>query len=171
MPPDIMPESSSLQMADMPSRIRNSKKDQTYALYNLTQEQLSHTLMPVGDYTKDEYEALLKKINLRVANKPDSQDICFVPDGDYAGFIEREIGDSVAKEGNFVLEDGTVLGKHKGITHYTVGQRKGLNLLWEKPVFVTEIRPETNEVVIGDNEDLLCGKSMQTGSTLCRYRI
>ena len=137
--------------------IRNSvtaAKDQTYALYNLTQDQLSRTLMPVGDYTKDEIRSIAEKINLRVANKPDSQDICFVPDGDYAGFIEREIGDSVAKEGNFVLEDGTVLGKHKGITHYTIGQRKGLNLSMGKPVFVTEIRPETNEVVIGDNEDL-----------------
>ena len=145
------------QLANGRYAIKNSvtaKKDQTYALYNLTQEQLSHTLMPVGDYTKDEIRSIAEKINLRVANKPDSQDICFVPDGDYAGFIEREIGDSVAKEGNFVLEDGTVLGKHKGITHYTIGQRKGLNLSMGKPVFVTEIRPETNEVVIGDNEDL-----------------
>ena len=145
------------QLANGRYAIKNSvtaKKDQTYALYNLTQEQLSHTLMPVGAYTKDEIRSIAEKINLRVANKPDSQDICFVPDGDYAGFIEREIGDSVAKEGNFVLEDGTVLGKHKGITHYTIGQRKGLNLSMGKPVFVTEIRPETNEVVIGDNEDL-----------------
>ena len=133
---------------------KTQKKDQTYALYNLTQNQLSKTLMPIGAYTKDEVRQIAEEIGLLVANKPDSQDICFVPDGDYAGFIEREIGDSVAKEGNFVLEDGTVLGKHKGITHYTIGQRKGLNLSMGKPVFVTEIRPETNEVVIGDNEDL-----------------
>ena len=121
---------------------------------------MSHTLMPVGAYTKDEIRSIAEKINLRVANKPDSQDICFVPDGDYAGFIEREIGDSVAKEGNFVLEDGTVLGKHGGeLPTYNIGQRKGLNLSMGKPVFVTEIRPETNEVVIGDNEDLFVGKS------------
>ena len=145
------------QLANGRYAIKNSvtaKKDQTYALYNLTQEQLSHTLMPVGDYTKDEIRSIAEKINLRVANKPDSQDICFVPDGDYAGFIEREIGDSVAKEGNFVLEDGTVLGKHKGITHYTIGQRKGLGIALGRQVFVTEIRKDTNEVVLGSNEEV-----------------
>ena len=129
-------------------------KDQSYFLCRLTQEQLSRTLFPLGTLTKPEVRRLAEAHGLVSAHKRDRQDICFIPDGDYAGFIEREIGDSVAKEGNFVLEDGTVLGKHKGITHYTIGQRKGLNLSMGKPVFVTEIRPETNEVVIGDNEDL-----------------
>ena len=127
-------------------------KDQTYALYNLTQEQLKRTLMPVGKYTKDEVRAIAEKINLRIANKPDSQDICFVPDGDYAAYIEEEAGVKVP-EGNFVLTDGTVLGRHKGITHYTVGQRKGLGLALGYPAFVLEIRPETNEVVIGTKEE------------------
>ena len=127
-------------------------KDQTYALYNLTQEQLKRTLMPVGEYTKDEIRKVAEKISLRVANKPDSQDICFVPDGDYAGFIENEC-DVKIPEGNFVSTDGKVLGKHKGIIHYTVGQRKGLGLSLGHPAFVIEIRPETNEVVIGTNED------------------
>ena len=127
-------------------------KDQTYALYNLTQEQLSRTLMPVGEYTKDEVREIAEKINLRVANKPDSQDICFVPDGDYAAFIETAV-DTELPTGNFVTLDGKVLGKHKGITHYTVGQRKGLGLALGYPAFVIEIRPETNEVVIGTNED------------------
>ena len=127
-------------------------KDQTYALYNLTQEQLKRTLMPVGKYTKDEVRAIAEKINLRIANKPDSQDICFVPDGDYATYIEEEAGVKVP-EGNFVLTDGTVLGRHKGITHYTVGQRKGLGLALGYPAFVLEIRPETNEVVIGTKEE------------------
>ena len=127
-------------------------KDQTYALYNLTQEQLSRTLMPVGEYTKDEVSEIAEKINLRVANKPDSQDICFVPDGDYATFIETAV-DTELPTGNFVTLDGKVLGKHKGITHYTVGQRKGLGLALGYPAFVIEIRPETNEVVIGTNED------------------
>lgn len=127
-------------------------KDQTYALYNLTQEQLKRTLMPVGEYTKDEVRAIAEKINLRIANKPDSQDICFVPDGDYAAYIEEEAGVKVP-EGNFVLTDGTVLGRHKGITHYTVGQRKGLGLALGYPAFVLEIRPETNEVVIGTKEE------------------
>ena len=127
-------------------------KDQTYALYNLTQEQLARTLMPVGEYSKDEVREMAEKINLRVANKPDSQDICFVPDGDYAGFIERTL-DAELPTGNFVTLDGKVLGKHKGIMHYTVGQRKGLGLALGYPAFVIEIRPETNEVVIGTNED------------------
>lgn len=129
-------------------------KDQTYALYNLTQHQLSHTLMPVGDYSKDEIRAIAEKIGLRTANKPDSQEICFIPDNDYAGFIDREAAGSVPPPGNFVLSDGTVIGQHKGITHYTVGQRKGLGIAMGRPVFVTEIRSDTNEVVIGSNEEV-----------------
>lgn len=128
-------------------------KDQTYALYNLTQYQLSHTLMPVGEYTKEEIREMAGKLGLAVANKPDSQEICFIPDHDYAKFIE-ENSNCPLKEGNFVDKDGNILGRHKGITHYTVGQRKGLNLAMGYPVFVTAIRPETNEVVIGDNEDV-----------------
>lgn len=127
-------------------------KDQTYALYNLTQEQLKRTLMPVGQYSKDEIRKIAEKIGLLVANKPDSQDICFVPDGDYAAYIEENAGVKIS-EGNFVTLDGKVLGKHKGIIHYTVGQRKGLGLSLGYPAFVLEIRPETNEVVIGTNED------------------
>lgn len=127
-------------------------KDQTYALYNLTQEQLKRTLMPVGQYSKDEIRKIAEKIGLLVANKPDSQDICFVPDGDYAAYIEENAGVKIL-EGNFVTLDGKVLGKHKGIIHYTVGQRKGLGLSLGYPAFVLEIRPETNEVVIGTNED------------------
>ena len=137
--------------------IRNSvtaKKDQTYALYNLTQEQLAHTLMPVGAYTKEQIRAFASEIGLVVANKPDSQEICFIPDHDYAAYIERESGETVPGEGNFVDKEGNVLGKHKGITHYTIGQRKGLNIAFGKPAFVTEIRTDTNEVVLGDNEDV-----------------
>lgn len=130
-----------------------SKKDQSYALYNLTQEQLKHTLMPVGDYTKPEIRQIAGDIGLNVADKPDSQEICFVPDQDYAGFIERETGEKELP-GNFVSMDGKILGQHKGISHYTVGQRKGLNLAMGHPVFVTDIRPETREVVIGEAEDV-----------------
>lgn len=138
-------------------------KDQTYALYNLTQEQLSHTLMPVGEYAKEEIRAIALEAGLPVAHKPDSQEICFVPDNDYAGFIEREAGERVPRPGNFVTPEGKVLGRHKGITHYTIGQRRGLELPMGERVFVTEIRPETNEVVIGKNEDIftdtvLCGR-------------
>lgn len=131
--------------------IRNSvtaKKDQTYALYNLTQFQLSHTLMPVGDYTKEEIREIAGRNHLPVASKPDSQDICFVPDGDYAGFITAAAPDKVPGQGNFVSEDGQILGTHRGIIHYTVGQRKGLGLSLGHPVFVSGLRPDTNEVVI-----------------------
>ena len=128
-------------------------KDQTYALYELTQEQLSRTLMPVGRYPKDEIRKIAEQIGLPVANKPDSQDICFVPDGDYTSFIEENTNQAI-KAGNFVNLKGEVIGQHKGITHYTIGQRKGLNLSLGHPVFVVELRPETNEVVIGESEDL-----------------
>lgn len=130
-----------------------SEKDQTYALYNLTQYQLAHTLMPVGEYTKDEIRKIATGINLRVANKPDSQEICFIPDKDYAKFITEYTGKKPT-EGNFVTADGKVIGKHKGIIHYTVGQRKGLNLALGYPVFVLAIRPETNEVVIGNSDEV-----------------
>lgn len=128
-------------------------KDQTYALYNLTQHQLSHTLMPVGCYSKDEIRAMADRIQLSVAAKPDSQEICFIPDHDHARFIRENSGVQMA-EGNFVDKEGRILGKHQGITHYTIGQRKGLNLSLGRPVFVTAIRPETNEVVIGDSGDV-----------------
>lgn len=144
--------------------IRNSvttEKDQTYALYNLTQYQLEHTLMPVGDYRKEEIRELARELELPVAAKPDSQDICFVPDNNYAAVIQREAGDRLPLPGNFVNAAGEVLGRHKGIIHYTVGQRKGLNLAIGHPVFVTEIRPETNEVVIGEAEDVF------TDSLIC----
>lgn len=137
--------------------IRNSvtaRKDQTYALYNLTQEQLAHTLMPVGEYTKDEIRRIAQDVGLPVAHKPDSQEICFIPDHDYAAYIEREAGERTPKKGNFVTKDGQVLGQHQGITHYTIGQRKGLNLAMGHPVFVTGIRPGTNEVVIGEADDV-----------------
>lgn len=130
-----------------------SAKDQTYALYSLTQEQLSHTLMPGGEFSKDEIRQIAEDIGLRVAHKPDSQEICFVPDKDYARFIEEYTGRHIP-EGNFVNTAGQVIGRHKGITHYTIGQRKGLNLAMGHPVFVSRICPETNEVVIGENEDI-----------------
>ncbi|HHU71385.1 MAG TPA: tRNA 2-thiouridine(34) synthase MnmA [Clostridiales bacterium] len=144
-------------------------KDQTYALYNLTQHQLAHTLMPVGEYSKDAIREMADEAKLPVANKPDSQEICFVANNDYAGFIEEYIKDNdisklvpnLTKErpvgltpGNFVTPDGRVIGKHKGLIHYTVGQRKGLNLAMGHPVFVLKLKPETNEVVIGNSDEV-----------------
>lgn len=139
-------------------------KDQTYALYNLTQSQLARTLMPVGEYEKKEIRKIAEEAALPVAHKPDSQDICFIPDGDYNAFLEQEVGkNKLPKPGNFVDRDGNVLGKHLGITHYTIGQRKGLQIALGHPAFVTEIRPESNEVVLGNNEDCF------TDSLLCNH--
>ena len=136
--------------------IRNSAtsaKDQTYALYNLTQEQLARTLMPVGDYDKATIRRIAQEAGLPVAHKRDSQDICFVPDHDYAAFIEKETGQAPVP-GNFLDEEGRVLGTHKGLIHYTIGQRKGLGITAETPLFVKELRPATNEVVLCRSESL-----------------
>lgn len=128
-------------------------KDQTYVLYNLTQEQLKHTLMPLGDYNKDQVREIAKKAGLIVASKPDSQEICFIPDNDYGKFLEENF-DKPIVPGNFVDTQGHVLGKHKGIIYYTVGQRKGLGIALGKPMYVVEIRPETNEVVLGEHNEV-----------------
>lgn len=129
------------------------KKDQTYVLFNLSQYQLEHTLMPVGDYNKEEIRAIAEKIDINVAHKSDSQDICFVPDHDYVGFIERETGQKCTA-GNFVDNYGNILGVHKGIENYTIGQRKGLNLPASHPYYVNKINAETNEVVLGDADSV-----------------
>ncbi|MEG1575973.1 MAG: aminomethyltransferase beta-barrel domain-containing protein, partial [Clostridium sp.] len=102
---------------------------------------------------KDQIREMAEEIHLQVAHKPDSQEICFIPDHDYAKFIEENTNCQLP-EGNFVDRDGNILGRHKGITHYTIGQRKGLDLALGHPVFVVEIRPETNEVIIGENDDV-----------------
>ncbi len=130
-----------------------SAKDQTYALYNLTQHQLKHTLMPLGDYTKDQIREIAEKIDLAVANKPDSQEICFIPDDDYAKYIIDHTRIE-SKPGNFIDLEGNVLGQHKGIIHYTIGQRKGLGIQAAKPLYVIKINPESNEVTVGDNKDV-----------------
>lgn len=138
---------------------KTDQKDQTYALYNLTQDQLSKTLMPVGDYEKDEIREIAAKISARMASKPDSQEICFVPDNDYASFIESYT-QSTFESGNFVDLNGNVIGRHKGIIHYTIGQRKGLGLSMKEPGYVVDINTETLEVVIGRNEDVFTDRCL-----------
>ncbi|MCR5295636.1 MAG: tRNA 2-thiouridine(34) synthase MnmA [Lachnospiraceae bacterium] len=132
----------------------DSGKDQTYALFGLTQEQLKRTLMPLGSFSKEEVRKLAAEYGLTAAKKPDSEENCFIPDNDYAAFITRYSGEA-GKPGNFVDPAGNILGRHKGIIHYTIGQRRGLGLALGYPVFVKEIRPETNEVVAAMNSDLL----------------
>lgn len=128
-------------------------KDQSYVLYALTQDQLSHTMFLLGDQTKEETRKIAEEMGFINAAKPDSQDICFVPDGDYAAAIKRFSGREY-ECGKFVDRNGNVLGDHKGIVHYTIGQRKGLGISSTEPYYVCDIKLETNEVVLGRNEDL-----------------
>ncbi len=131
-------------------RAQSCAKDQTYALYSLSQEQLSKTLMPLGKLeNKDETRAIAEERGLITAKKPDSMEICFVPDKDYAAFINRRTGDE-SVPGDFVDTEGNVLGRHRGIIHYTVGQRKGLGVTFGKPMFVLRIDAEKNQVVLGE---------------------
>ena len=132
----------------------HAAKDQTYMLYRLTQEQLKRTLMPLGTLSKEEVRQIAKDAKIPVADKPDSQEICFITEGTYADYIENNTSETLKGEGNFVDEAGNILGKHKGIIHYTVGQRKGLGIAFGHPIFVKEIRPETNEVVLSEEEAL-----------------
>lgn len=135
---------------------RDTRKDQTYFLHQMTQYQLKHTLFPLGGYTKDEIRAIGEKIGIITHDKPDSEEICFIPDDDHGRFIKERVDD--IKVGNFVDTKGNILGQHKGIVYYTVGQRKGLGLSLGRRVFVKEINPENNTVVIGDEEELYNSK-------------
>lgn len=128
-------------------------KDQSYVLYKMTQEDLASTVFPLGEMNKEETRKLAVESQLINADKKDSQDICFVPDGDYASVIENVTGRK-QKEGDFVLKDGTVIGRHKGIIHYTVGQRKGLGIAWTEPLYVCKIDVEANRVILGYEKDL-----------------
>ena len=128
-------------------------KDQSYVLYNLTQEELSRVLFPLSSVTKERVREIAKENGFINHNKPDSQDICFVPDGDYASFIKKFTGKD-SESGDFKDINGKILGKHKGIINYTIGQRKGLGISLGKPAYVVNKDIETNSVIIGDEKDL-----------------
>ena len=132
----------------------HAEKDQTYMLYKLSQDQLAHTLMPLGDMSKDEVRKIAADEGLFVAGKPDSQEICFVTDGNYSDYIREHAESKIPGEGNFVGEDGNILGRHKGIINYTVGQRKGLGIAMGYPVFVKRINSATNEIVLAGEESI-----------------
>ncbi len=134
-------------------RPADRSKDQTYVLYSLTQHQLEKTLFPLCGYEKTEVRKIAEEAGLVNSRKPDSQDICFVPDGKYAEFIKKHT-DKGSTEGNFTDLQGNVLGKHTGIINYTIGQRKGLGIALGKPAFVVKKDVESNTVVLGSNEDL-----------------
>lgn len=130
-----------------------NEKDQSYVLYTLTQEQLSHTLFPLGSLGKAEVRALAAEHGLLNAEKPDSQDICFVPDGDYAAFIEGYTGQS-GTAGDVLDPDGRVVGRHGGLIHYTVGQRRGLGIAFGKPAYVIGKNAAENTLIVGSERDL-----------------
>ena len=139
-------------------RARDDSKDQSYFLWGLTQEQLSRSEFPLGELTKDEVRALAREVNLPVAEKPESMELCFVPNGNYVQFIHAyssEVGKPISDaEGDIVAEDGTVLGRHTGVHNYTIGQRKGLGFATGKPVYVLAIDPEKNRIIVGEDDSL-----------------
>ena len=126
-------------------------KDQSYFLYPLTQEQLSHALLPIGNFTKARIREIAGELGLQVADKPESQEICFIPDDNYPGFLKDYIPQTI-KPGPILDEEGNILGRHRGIIFYTIGQRKGLGLSAGEPLYVIAIDPETNTVVVGSKD-------------------
>ena len=131
----------------------DDSKDQSYVLYQLTQEQLAHIRFPLGGMSKEEARRIAAENGFVNASKPDSQDICFIPDGDYAAFIERRCG--AMAPGDFIATDGRVIGRHKGICHYTIGQRKHLGVSVGEPIYVVRIDAEHNTVILGGSEELM----------------
>ena len=141
-------------------RSADRKKDQTYVLYSLTQQQLESSLFPVGEMNKDEIRNIAGENSLVSADKPDSQDICFIPNGDYADYIIRRTGEQ--KSGDIVLTTGEKLGTHKGLIHYTIGQRRGVGVSYSEPIFVVEKDTANNRLVLGTSDKLL-----RTSLTAC----
>jgi tRNA-uridine 2-sulfurtransferase len=139
-------------------RASDVSKDQTYFLFGLSQEQLSRTLFPLGEITKPHVRELARKHGLALAEKPDSQEICFVPGGDYKNFLDAyltEQGESLPDTaGELVTSSGEVIGEHDGIHHFTVGQRKGLGVATGSPLYVLQIKGDTRQVIVGDQEQL-----------------
>lgn len=130
-------------------------KDQSYFLFNLTQEQLKSALFPLGVYTKSEIRKMAKSFGLKVAEKDESQEICFIPDNNYAEFIRKRVNEDEVEDGEVVTTDGRVIGRHRGLPFYTIGQRRGLGISWEKPLYVSEIDTENNRLVVDEGEALM----------------
>jgi tRNA-specific 2-thiouridylase len=148
-------------------RARDESKDQSYFLWGLSQEQLSRSEFPLGALTKEEVRALARRTNLPVAEKPESMELCFVPNGNYVQFIQaysRDAGISLSQgEGEIVTENGVVVGHHNGVHNFTIGQRKGLGFAAGKPLYVLSLDPEKNRVVVGDDDSLRTSSCEVTG--------
>jgi tRNA-specific 2-thiouridylase len=141
------------RVADGPALARpeDENKDQTYVLWPIPKELLERTVFPLGEYRKTEVRRIAEERGLAVAYTPESQDICFIPDGDYRGFIRKKLA---AQPGDVVDQEGAVLGRHEGVVDFTVGQRRGIRVSAPTPLYVTEVRPQTNQVVVGRRRDL-----------------
>ncbi len=139
------------------TRAADPDKDQSYVLWSLTSQQVSKFIAPLGEYTKEQVRQMAEEMGLHVAQKGDSQDICFIPDGDYRSFLER-IDPKKDRYGNFVLSNGEVLGKHKGQRNYTIGQRKGLGIAYKHPLYVIGRDMKKNTVILGDNDELFVNR-------------
>jgi tRNA-uridine 2-sulfurtransferase len=149
-------------------RGRDPNKDQSYFLWELTQDQLSRAMFPLGEMSKPDARDAARRNDLAVAEKKESQEICFVPDGDYAGFIERYLAaeqqtDRLHREGNIVTSDGTVIGTHGGIHRYTIGQRRGIGVANSRPLYVLGVEAEKNRVVVGYDDELLTDEFTAAG--------
>lgn len=149
-------------------KAKDVKKDQTYMLYGLSQDVLSKVLFPLGDLEKGEIREIAAQNGFVNANKGDSQDICFIPDGNYAGFIENELGYKYP-EGNYVDESGNILGKHRGIIHYTIGQRKGLGISMNRHIFVIDKDFRSNTVTLADEDKLFKKRVVINGINLIPF--
>jgi len=135
-------------------RGRDHRKDQSYVLFGVSRQTLDHTLLPIGGFEKHEVRALAEELKLPVFNKPDSQEICFVPNNDYAALVRRRSPETF-RAGEFVTADGKVVGQHEGHQHFTIGKRKGLGVALGHPIYVVDIDPTSNRVTLGEKEELL----------------
>ncbi|MBL7684058.1 MAG: tRNA 2-thiouridine(34) synthase MnmA [Flavipsychrobacter sp.] len=154
------------------SKAKDLTKDQSYVLWGLGQDCLSRSIYPLGDYLKTEVRQLAFDMGYKeLSKKAESYEICFVPDNDYRGFLKRNVEglEERVDGGNFVLADGKVVGKHKGYPFYTIGQRKGLDIALGKPMFVTQIIPETNTVVLGEADELQQSEMFVSGLNWVKY--
>lgn len=147
-------------------RARDLDKDQSYFLFPVTRDALNHTLFPLGDLTKPEVRAHAERLGLRTAHKPESQEVCFIPDDDHTRFVREQSTETDG--GNIVLEDGTIVGQHDGYYRFTIGQRRGLGVALGKPAYVIAIRPDTREVVVGPPERLRHARIVATGTNWYR---
>jgi tRNA-specific 2-thiouridylase len=154
------------------SKAVDETKDQSYVLWGLQQDLLSRTLLPLGEYRKTEIRKMAMDYGYpELARKSESYEICFVPDNDYRGFLKRRVQglEEKVNGGNFVDKQGNILGQHKGYPFYTIGQRKGLDIAFGKPVFVTNIDPDTNTVMLGDESDLEQNEMVVAKLNLIKY--